>query len=262
MAAQSIIPKIAHFYWGGRPLPFANALTIRSFRKANPDWMIWLWTAQSPQVTPHWHTGEQQPIAGVRDCWDLAIQHADNVVPAEFPDWLASAHDAVKSDFLLMKSVYDHGGAYFDMDILFARPVDLQLDAPLCLMRTHEAWQVAFMAGVPGIASLGKMMDFAKSEYQSSSYQSIGRFLWDRRAAWLMRETPGAQIVPCSKILPFPWDNLPLIFDTITPLPKDSWGVHWFNGSPVARAWVARITLDNYRRFDNTFSQLCRDHDL
>jgi hypothetical protein len=34
------VPKMAHFYWGGGKLLYMRFLSIKSFMKYNPDWVV------------------------------------------------------------------------------------------------------------------------------------------------------------------------------------------------------------------------------
>ena len=63
----SKIPKIAHFYWGNKVLPYLRYLTLYSFKKYNPDWVVNLYIPKFLQPEMSWNGREHKfPI----DCKD------------------------------------------------------------------------------------------------------------------------------------------------------------------------------------------------
>src|SRR5690606_28717819 len=58
----SQIPKIAHFYWGNKQMPFMRYLSLYSFSKLNPDWEIKLHvpTLRKEHLDVTWKTHEHR----------------------------------------------------------------------------------------------------------------------------------------------------------------------------------------------------------
>ncbi len=73
---------------------------------------------------------------------------------------------------------------------------------------------------------------------------------------------PDIHFIHHNAILPFDWQSIRQIFELDCPVPAESWGVHWFNGSPHTRPWLTRIGPGNYRNYNNTFSRICRENAL
>ena len=135
------IPKIAHFYWATDLLPWIRYLSLETFKKHNPDWQIILW--------------KKENLTNVSESTLLDITtrtKVDTPVVAEFKNWWGEVEklyiniqivnirgfgldlskygdqsnikDVHLSDFVYSKTLYDYGGFWGNMDMLFYKPLE------------------------------------------------------------------------------------------------------------------------------------------
>lgn len=105
-----MIPRVAHFYWGGGPMPWLRRQALETFRKLHPSWHIVLGTPDGLVDAPLWVQIEQ-----------------DTVSPAHFPV-------AVRSDIWRWYALSTRGGLYADTDVIFVRNVEEMFAGD------HDAW--------------------------------------------------------------------------------------------------------------------------
>ena len=79
------IPKVIHFYWGGKKLSYLRFLSILSFRKLNPDWVIKVHIPSVVTTTP--------------PAWDTMHQKNSNIGKDYFKHLEKLNVEIVKQDF-------------------------------------------------------------------------------------------------------------------------------------------------------------------
>jgi len=120
----SQIPRQAFFYWGNSSLPWLRYLTLATFRHYHPDWKMVCYT-KDPQ-TPATDVLDVDYWPYLRDInveIDVAppIEKTFGFDISQTPDdhW----RDVYRSDYLRWYLLYECGGLWADMDILFIRSV-------------------------------------------------------------------------------------------------------------------------------------------
>lgn len=93
------IPRIAHFYWAGGPLPWLREQALVSFVQHNPNWDVVLGSPETRSVP-----------AGVRLVRDCVSD------PRLAP--------AARSDVWRYHVLAQHGGFYADTDVIFLQSVE------------------------------------------------------------------------------------------------------------------------------------------
>lgn len=224
-----MIPRVAHFYWTGGPLPWLREQGLVSFVRHHPGWDVVL---ASP---------EDRPVPeGVRLV-------RDDVTDPRLPP--AARSDAWRWHVLAMS-----GGLYADTDVLFLRSVEpifsadteawLTQDTGTPLVKKHRGprFSIGVVASQPGAAFFRRLDELARCEPASEDYQSHGTSLIVRHWASLPRERlanlPGRAFYrgavpesiaalwqPCGDVVFGPHE----------------FGLHWYGGSRRSeRAAVAR----------------------
>jgi hypothetical protein len=249
-----VIPKIAHFYWGGGPFPFARLLSVQSFKRCHPGWNVVLWTAEQSQQRTTWDTHEQEvPYAG-RDFFTELRALADRVEVCPVPGWLAEAHDVPKSDWARIKVLCDHGGFYVDTDVVFVREYIVPDYAKLVITRFPKYYQTAFIGSEPQAWMLKYLLSVCAFHYDASNYQSLGTPLWTKLFPSVRRRECVEPLKPVV-IHPFAFDQTARIFESCCALPQKSVGMHWFAGDPLSRRWIDACTPETIRNYKNTFTR-------
>ena len=118
------IPKICYMYWSGSNMPLLMVFTVVSFHRLNPDWKIILYrTIQRDEdigKSPYnyFYTGgdyyyliEKMDFVEIRiiDITEYGIKTEIHAIGA--------------SDMFRTKILYEHGGMYSDLDIIWLKPM-------------------------------------------------------------------------------------------------------------------------------------------
>ena len=266
------IPKLLHVYWGGGTLSFLQYLTVMSFKMHNPEYSVKLHTPlHSSDIPMPWITGEQHTSFRGKDYYPMLLEEVE-VHEIDFKAiGLDHLHEIHKSDVIRWKLLYDEGGIWSDMDILYTRPLQAALD-----LYPSMDMSVVLYPGSDGLGShtIGfymtkPNMQFFKDAYKLAlqhsesphEYQSLGAGLlasmYDKFPE-LQEAYPSDTIYNISKDIVYPcfWTQpavKQIFFDTPNILKPDTIGIHWFNGNEMSKLY-----LNSYAAFKDNESLMSR----
>jgi hypothetical protein len=258
-----MIPKVAHFYWGEPVLPFLRYATLKSFCKFNPDWEVRLYVPKrySEEASPKtWATHEQKYEFIGEDYWgrvkDLRVKTEvmDFRYLAHFLGGMAEVH---KSDYLRWWLLSTVGGLWSDMDIIYFKPVYLDLadyDTYVCTNLTY-GHSIGFLLGSSNNLFYQYIRHEAEQRFDPANYQSIGSILMNSESHLLPSFDPYFSNLPMDVVYSYDALTFPEIYVSPAPRPvrftADTIGLHWYAGHPMAAEYVNEITEKNYDRYDN-----------
>jgi len=272
----SKIPKILHLYWGrNKKLSFMRYMTVYSFWKFNPDWVIKVHYPKEPYEGDSWDSYHQKSynFSGDDHFDKLSEIPTVQLVEAELDDDKFDVPEVVRSDLYRLKLLEDEGGFWSDFDILFIRSMNkLSLNSPVnsgtntvicCHYRNHR---IGFIGGAPGnkgfFYELEKLYDEYKSKdlYEMDGYQAAGRYLFD--AFYMYNDqskkdifkSSGVNIenIPVSCIYPKLANKASDIFGPKMSIADNTIGIHWYAGSIASSKFDNVITgdlVDTYTEF-------------
>jgi len=270
-----MLPKLASFFWTGK-MSWLHYLTLESFRRWNPDWVMRLY------VMLH---GCQRPACQKRECNACGytgpdyIEHVDRLgierVPWESPP-IGFLSPAQACDLCEWQLLGQDGGFYSDMDILWLKPLEPlrqelgDVDAVFCLEKGLMA--IGFVAASPRCKLFQNVHLAALASPPSGRYQHYGANNFYRMypAYRQARQSPGTHAVlemqrcygslriatlPDTVVYPFDWREVEMIFERNCLISQASYGLHWFGGHWLAQYWNEQMTPDNWRQFRNTLTR-------
>lgn len=260
------IPKIAHFYWGNKVLPYLRYLTLYSFKKYNPDWKINLYVPKVLQSEMSWTSSEHKFTISCEDYSNRVEGLGIQVIPFDF-DIIGVSNtvsEVLKSDFLRWYLLSTQGGLWSDMDILFFRPVsqismDEKVSTVLCF---HEGYySVGFMMASSNNSIFKYLHDKVKSCFNPCAYQSIGRTLLDtslKDVRKLCNRFPEiVHNLPMGVVYPVNWSKVGKVCTTnMNILKPESIGLHWYAGSQLLGYWINEVNENTYMKHDNVLCNL------
>jgi len=269
------IPKIVHFYWGcNKVFSYLRYLTIKSFRKFNPDWEIFLHLPTYPCTKdPTWNSGEQTGISPSIDYLNKVQDLDVSIIYHDFKKYgfFNDAHEVHKADFIRWQLLSDLGGVWSDVDIIYVAPMGDMLDntpensdatIAFCTY-PGGAHTLGFLMSSTGNPLFAKIATIALKVFNPERYQGIGTDILNR---FLSR-------VLLDKFNNFNMDIIFLDYRSVYSInyenngiskffninythkkTKGEIGYHWYGGSPMSQQYEAMVIEENYLDFKNALS--------
>lgn len=262
------IPKIAHFYWGNRILPYLRYLTLYSFKKYNPAWKIKLYIPKVFQPEMTWNSSEHKFPINCKDYSDRIEKIGIEIIPFDF-DTIGVSNtlsEVLKSDFLRWYLLSTQGGLWADMDILFFRPVnqivmDEKVDTILCFQK--GVWSVGFLMGSSNNQVFKHLHKEAQGSFNPKAYQSIGRVLLAKCLKSIQNiqaKYPDHRVYNLPMSIVYALDSVKIKYAYTTNnrllLKSDSIGLHWYAGKRTLGHWINKIDEKTYTKYDNVVCNL------
>lgn len=237
-----MIPKVAHFYWTGGPLPWLREQALQSFVQLHPGWEVQLASPEQRTVPP----GVQLVLDTITD-------------PRLAP--------AARSDVWRYHALAVRGGLYADTDIVFLRNVeplfredkDAWITTDLGTHVPHFGWlntshgrrvsSVSISIGVLGArpASLffTRAWEHARRVDPSGDYQSHGTTMLAAKWEEIARGV-AVGVIP-SEAFYREGSSRPLVrqlWATDGPLDANEYGLHWYGGSPESERYLGVKSIE------------------
>jgi len=259
------IPKVAHFYWGGGPLSYLRFLSVKSFKKQNPDWEIKVHVpVTNSQAPASWANNIKQDFRKQIDTLDVTIVEHD----FDSHGFNNQAHEVHKSDFLRWRLLATEGGVWSDIDIFYVKPMQCleentpqnsNIDVALCPLKPPYKHTVGFMLASKDNKFYSYISQVALTNYNKDVYQCMGSDLINAR--FKNFESFGQQF-PNNKFI---FLDKKCVY-TITSKTIESFyqqtnkkhngpeiiGYHWFGGHPRSQEFENTLqpdTIINYNHF-------------
>jgi len=246
------IPCTLYTYWGYNKLPYLRFLTLASFRRHNPDWKIILYRPILPQKDILWKTNEQRYNDNYKDC----INEVKNIgvtmeyVDFDSIDFTNSASDVHKSDYIRWKLLYETGGLWADMDIIFIKSMDdlyfntpdnATVNAVFCI--SYYGHSIGFLMGVVDNDYFKTIHKTAIAQYAKERYQCMGSLLCNKLFPnWKSAQKGNIVLHNLSMEVVYPYDanHVKELFITETPskITEKTIGIHWYGGSDIAGKYL------------------------
>jgi len=272
-----MIPKRLIFFWTGEYMSWLRYMTLYSARMWNPDWDIILYIAPTSKnkVKP-WPTHNLQDSfyfdgpnyfnkvldLGIRICeWDT-------------PEGWGHLEPAQKCDIFQWQIMYEYGGFFCDMDILFTQQLDSLYDK-ICehhntVICYHDYFSIGFMAGHNGNKFYKDLYDHCFNIFHIDNYQvcgvtamynllSKGKFYSNMNNtmdfhAELMVQYPDSIVYNLDRRNFYNWGykQLDEIYYRANSIPSQVYGIHWYGGAPQSKEWNLKLNENTYRDYGNT----------
>ena len=277
------IPKIAHFYWGGKKLSYLRFLSVQSFRQLNPDWDICVhMPAKLSRAKPAWDSFQQKDVNIASDYTDQLKELNVDIVLHDFGRYRFrnQAHEVHKSDFLRWRLLAQSGGVWSDIDILYTRPMtdlvenlssNADVDTVLCPLKPPVKHTVGFLLSSANNNFFKYIGKQAKKQYDPNVYQCMGSDLINQ--GFKTFESFGEQF-PTNKFL---FLNRNCVYSVTSKTiglfyqktnanviakinSKSVLGFHWFAGHPQSQIFENTLTADTVNEHNNLLSTVIKEY--
>ena len=273
------IPKIVHFYWGkNTPMSFLQYLTIRTFKKYNPDWEVKLSVPKYPSlISPTWSTGEQKEINLNFDFFDESKKYVDTIKEIDFDaiGFLNNISEIHKSDFIRLYLLATEGGLWSDMDIIYIKPMEYldipeNIDLGVVYHQNNKVTYhlIGFMLASNSNDYFNFLLDNSLMYFKKDIYQSIGANLINillPTIESIKQKFPKLSLCNLNMDVVYSYNHFNLE-KLITTNQNDlttnkSIGVHWFNGDHRIKNFIG--TIDPYNiKSDTMLGNLIKEYQL
>ncbi len=248
-------------YWEGEQFSFFHYMTIFSLRKLNPNSEIIIYTSKFKtnklrQWLTHEHSIEITKKTKFEDVFDMVkVEYID------FENEYGIKNDVsvtLKADFTRIVKLYEHGGMWFDFDILFIKPVPdeiLNSENEFVYYRYGGTVPTGLIIAKPKTRTISiiyrKLMERKKDiENNIVNYQMISPDLFNE--CLTKEENYGnvekLEIRSTEEVYPYLWLETYTLFNTKEDKIKDNtWAIHWYNGCSLTKNAINNFNLsDDY----------------
>lgn len=264
------IPKIAHFYWGNKVLPYLHYLTLYSFKKCNPDWKVNLYVPKLLQPEMSWTSSEHKFPVNCKDYRDRIEDLGIEVISFDFDaiDVSNSLSEVLKSDFLRWYLLSTQGGLWADMDILFFRSISqISMNEKVNTVFCYQdgVWSVGFMMSSSNNPVFKHLHSIVCNNFNPKAYQSIGRVLLThsfKNIRDIHTKFPNSYVhnLPMSIVYSIDSTRISYAYTTnhMYLLKSDTIGLHWYAGKQSLGHWINKIDENSYMKYDSILCNLIR----
>jgi len=276
------INKEMSFFWGNSPMSWMRYLTLFSFRKYNPDWVIKLYTNSNKSISSKsWADPPTQDFFNYtgKDYSEIVKNLNVDIVEWEFPSSDAVLENKMgpshKSNFFKWDLLGNKNGLYSDMDILFIKPMDTfynkikKYDTVLCFCDEVNYFSIGLMGSAGNnqffkdiyINGLG---DFSPVAYQSAGVLNMYKLLvkkgyvntetyWD----FIKKHYSNLNFYKMSMDNFYYWkfNQMGCVFEqTLKVAPDETFGIHWYAGDAISQKYNKLLNEENFSQYENTFT--------
>lgn len=260
--------KNAYFFWGNERMSWMRYMTIKSFVKLNPDWKVKLYSTKEYRDNKPWGTYEKQDFFTYSGP-DYSDRLSVDIIEWDMPKELQARKISPPQlcDFFKWWVLSKNSGIYFDMDILFFKPIEdfyneiRNYKTAIC----HNGWISIGVLASSGDNKFFKdlyshtLKTFNPSHYQSAGVMAIySKFNCREEDAFkrLSESYEGVCNFPYRYFYPYSCNEVEKIYAPGGEV-GEACGLHWFGGHPLSQKYNSLLTEDTYRDYDTLFTRLC-----
>lgn len=279
-----MIPKRMFFYWDKPYFSWMRYMTLYSFRKMNPDWEMVLCLS----VDKEWDLNgdHQRDFSNYKgpNYFDKITELNVIIEDAEFPKELANSFKMITpihySDLYRYYRLYNDGGFYSDMDVLYFRSMSniydkiMQSEANTVVYACSDYIAIGLLGADKGNEFYKELVLSAIDKKSYKMWETYGELLFysffdigsDRLTLInkIENKYKTLKVFNIPKSLVYHYDAFEILdvyatsfgIETFSP---DSIGYHWYGGHPTSQEYNNILDENNYMNYKITFSEIARE---
>jgi mannosyltransferase OCH1-like enzyme len=260
------IPDILFTYWEGDSFSYLHYFTILSLYTFNPNKNIVIYTSKnSHNSCVQWYSFEHcidiKYKINFRDV--LKISNNISIKEIDFKNEYNISDDlscVYKADITRIIKLYEHGGMWFDFDILFIKPIPEYI-----FNNNYDLLYFSYNDTIPtGLIVSTPKNDFITNLYRKciekisnidNSYQQFGPSLW--REHLTDNIILNKILLDNNEIYPYLWYEIQKIYieNEDDKISENTWGIHWYNGAPITKSFLNDTNNIEYNNIINKYTQ-------
>ena len=247
------IPKIVFTYWEGDQLSILHYYTILSLVKLNPNQKIIIYTSDVTSTTLiQWNSDEHSSSINNKVTLDKIISISNNIelIPISFEKEYNIQNNisvVYKADFIRIAKLYEHGGLWFDFDILFIKPLSPALftDTDMCVFTYLDTIPTGLVSSTPKNKTITQLFLKAQEVIHNTlnSYQQLGPDLWRS----IILHNSGNNVIYLDTSIAYPYESnvYHLFFNSNDDYVKDNTiCIHWYNGGHHSKNFINNFDIN------------------
>jgi len=256
-----MIPKIIFTYWEGNQLSKLHYYTIYSLTKLNPGLEIIIYTAKdATENFIQWNTGEHAiKINNTISLNDIVnINDSVKLIKIDFENEYSIKNNlsvVFKADFVRIAKLYEHGGMWFDFDLLFIKEIPENLFKEYDRDILYFTYDVVIPTGLLFSSPENEMikqiyhtaLEIIKNINESDrhvNYQALGPTLWATNMQIFLSKNTCC--LNNNLVYPYLDSNINEFFNSNNDrISNTTFAVHWFNGSHCAKNYINNLDENN-----------------
>lgn len=258
-----LYPRIVHLIWHG-PLPFLNYLTLLSFHKYHPAWVINVYRSNTASTDNKWNTGEQKQFKNnIKDYYPyieklkyINIINIDNITKKLGIDNIYMVH---QSDIMRMYLLSEYGGVYSDFDIIYTNNIEkyfLNKTTTLVFDRISRNKNIRYFPNAFFVANKNceycKFVVKEQLKYVNTKvdgYNNVGPEMIKDISTLPKYENfrKNIEILDSACYLPLEWNELDKIYGNVNFQNNNYFSIHWFNGAAQSKDYIDNFEINNFK---------------
>jgi hypothetical protein len=268
------IPKIVFTYWEGSQFSDLHLYTLETICKYNPEIQIIIYTSlQQNDKFITWNTGEhslqitkcnvfQTVIDTInRDTEKIKLVKIDFENEYNINNSISCIH---KADLVRIIKLYEHGGIWFDMDILFIKPLPeflFNTECDVYLFTYENTIPTGFIASTPQnklMTFLRNMIPYICKNLTLEQYQILGPWSWKYCYETFCLNEPNIKFLSNELVYPYDWITIGKFFysNDSSHITENTFGLHWYNGWNGTKNFINTFDKSNIKPENNVCERL------
>lgn len=263
--------KTLHLYWDKSNFSYLNLLTVLSFNKYHKDWKIKVYIPNIITNIKTWKTEEQKIEYNGENYFDdlYKIKNVEIInIDYNKLNFYNEASEVIKSDYFRYHILYNEGGVWSDFDIIYIKNIEnLVLSNNNIIFKCFDTQSIYYPIGFISSNKQSKLLYYlllnCKKFYNKDYYQCIGANMLNKLFKIENNETynillnidKNTKILNNEYYLPYQWNNINMLLDSnkdYSKITKNTFGIHWFNGSNDIKKYCNNLDLNNINKKSNT----------
>ncbi len=274
-----MIPYLAYSFWEGKNISWFHCYTVLSLRKYNPTIPIKIYTSFDCGANS-WKSGEHSLQIENRVDFNIIRGISDiEIINVDFNEYQLSnsLSPVYKADFIRIMKGKEHGGLWFDMDVLFIASIPSEIfnnsfdivcfnytqrvikkdemEASMIDMDVIPTGIIAISPNSDTINKLAsKLIEITKA-VALDGYQIIGPDLWKS----CMKIALNIHFRDGKEVYPYIWMNIDDLYNSCNDYCKSfTWAIHWYNGADETKQAINSYSLENLHDMNSVFGHYLR----
>lgn len=254
------IPKIAFTFWEGNQFSYLHYLTVKSFLHYNPDFKIFIYsTYNQTDINSNWNTNKHTTKITNNLCDISLLEELDNVyfIKINLEDYFENTSNISaihKEDIIRIIKLKEHGGIWFNCDILFFKKISDNLlninKNNIGIFSYQNCLPIGFIFSHPDTPLLDYLFIKIKNILEGkivglNKYEQFGVKIWNNLINIQVIKNY-ITIFPTDIVYSYLWDNLNQLYNTSIDITTDKTiGIHWQNGATISKNYINNTNFNN-----------------